>query len=107
MKRIFRRILRFSIRQCKSKTGGEPFDLSQDKLCRTIKNLKSVGLVVLVIIITFVTCGAVAAAQQTGKVARIGYLSPIDPARESSRSEAIRLSLRELGYIKGQDIAIE
>ncbi len=30
-----------------------------------------------------------------------------DPAPESARSEAIRLALRELGYIEGQNIAIE
>jgi putative ABC transport system substrate-binding protein len=41
------------------------------------------------------------------KVSRIGYLSTFDPATESSRSEAIRLALRELGYIEGQNIAIE
>ena len=52
-------------------------------------------------------CGAVAQAQQPKKVPRIGYLSSIDPARESTRAEAIRLALRELGYIEGQNIAIE
>src|SRR6185436_20843282 len=46
-------------------------------------------------------------AQQAKKVFRIGYLSALDPARESTRSEAIRLALRELGYIEGQHIAIE
>ena len=30
-----------------------------------------------------------------------------DPASESTRAEAIRLALRELGYIEGQNIAIE
>ena len=38
---------------------------------------------------------------------RIGYLSATDPASDSTRSEAIRLALRELGYIEGQNIAIE
>jgi hypothetical protein len=46
-------------------------------------------------------------AQQTKKVPRIGYLSALDPARESARTEAIRLALRELGYIEGQNIASE
>ena len=41
------------------------------------------------------------------KSRRIGYLSSFDPATESTRSEAIRLALRELGYIEGQNIAIE
>ena len=48
-----------------------------------------------------------AEAQQPKKVPRIGYLSSNDPARESARAEAIRLALRELGYIEGQNIAIE
>jgi putative ABC transport system substrate-binding protein len=46
-------------------------------------------------------------AQQPKKVPRIGYLAALDPASESARSEAIRLALRELGYIEGQNIAIE
>jgi putative ABC transport system substrate-binding protein len=46
-------------------------------------------------------------AQQSKKVARIGYLSNTDPATESARSEAIRRALRELGYIEGQNIAFE
>ena len=48
-----------------------------------------------------------ASAQQPKKVPRIGYLSSGDPASESARSEAIRLALRERGYIEGQNIAIE
>ena len=48
-----------------------------------------------------------ASAQQPKKVPRIGYLSNGDPATESARAEAIRLALRELGYIEGQNIAIE
>ena len=48
-----------------------------------------------------------AEAQQPKKVPRIGYLSSSDPATESTRAEAIRLALRELGYIEGQNIAIE
>ena len=46
-------------------------------------------------------------AQQPKKVPRIGYLSAFDPATEFTRSETIRLALRELGYIEGQNIAIE
>ena len=48
-----------------------------------------------------------AAAQQPKKVPLIGYLSAQDPALESARAEAIRLALRERGYIEGQNIAIE
>ena len=64
--------------------------------------------------ITVLTLGAMllalcvsAEAQQPKKVSRIGYLAASDPATDSARSEAIRLALRELGYIEGQNIAIE
>ena len=55
----------------------------------------------------FLTSASLAHAQQTKKVPRMGYLSTIDPASESTRSEPIRLALRERGYIEGQNIAIE
>jgi putative ABC transport system substrate-binding protein len=48
-----------------------------------------------------------AEAQQPKKVPRIGYLSNSDPGRESDRAEAIRLALRERGYIEGQNIATD
>jgi putative tryptophan/tyrosine transport system substrate-binding protein len=70
-----------------------------------IQNLKSVGLVTLVI--AFVGLAGVVEAQQPKKVPLLGYLSPFDPATESAPAEAIRLALRELGYIEGQNIAIE
>jgi putative ABC transport system substrate-binding protein len=55
-----------------------------------------------------VACGILPPqAQEPKKVPRIGYLSNSDPALESTRSETIRLALRELGYIEGQNIAIE
>src|SRR5262245_22600297 len=46
-------------------------------------------------------------AQQPKKVPRIGYLSSRSPSSESTSAEAIRLALRALGYIEGQNIAIE
>ena len=48
-----------------------------------------------------------AEAQQAKKGPRIGYLSTQEPARESTRAEAIRAALRELGYIEGENIVIE
>src|SRR5215831_4328093 len=48
-----------------------------------------------------------AEAQEPKKVARIGYLVSSDPINEFPRSEGIRQALRELGYIEGQNIAIE
>jgi putative tryptophan/tyrosine transport system substrate-binding protein len=46
-------------------------------------------------------------AQQPKKLPMIGYLSSRDPASESARTAAVRLGLRERGYIEGQNIAIE
>jgi len=60
-----------------------------------------------VIALMFVLVGTRAEAQQPKKVTRLGYLSSFDPATESARSEAIRLALREFGYIEGQNIATE
>jgi putative ABC transport system substrate-binding protein len=48
-----------------------------------------------------------AQAQQPQKIPRIGYLSPLTPAREAARAETIRSALRELGYVEGQNILIE
>jgi ABC-type uncharacterized transport system substrate-binding protein len=45
--------------------------------------------------------------QQPKKIPRIGYLSNVDPASDSARSEAIRLALRALGYVEGQNISTE
>ncbi len=54
-----------------------------------------------------VTTASCAEPEQPKKVPLIGYLSNTDPGRESARAEAIRLALRERGYIEGQNIAFE
>jgi putative tryptophan/tyrosine transport system substrate-binding protein len=59
------------------------------------------------VIMSIFLASAPAEAQQRKKVQRIGYLGATDAAGESTRAEAIRLALRELGYIEGQNIAIE
>src|SRR4026207_521188 len=47
-------------------------------------------------------------AQQVKKIPHIGYLGAAGyAATESARIDAMRLALRELGYIDGQNIAIE
>src|SRR5262245_1184638 len=70
-----------------------------------IQNRKWWGLFAIVFV--FALGGVEARAQQPKKVPRIGYLSSTDAASESARSEAIRLALRELGYIEGPNITIE
>ena len=48
-----------------------------------------------------------AEAQQGGKIPRIGFLVASSPSFYSSRIEAFRQGLRELGYVEGKNIAIE
>ena len=62
-------------------------------------------ITVLTLCAVLIALCASASAQKT--IPRIGYLSAIDAARDSARGEAIRLALRELGYIEGQNIAFD
>ena len=62
---------------------------------------------VIAFLLIILTTAHLAEAQQPKKVPRIGYLSSVDAVRESSRAEAIRLALRELGHIEGQNIATD
>ena len=55
----------------------------------------------------FLTTASLAHAQQPKKVPRIGYLVGGNAAINSARAEAIRLALRDLGHIEGQNIASE
>jgi putative ABC transport system substrate-binding protein len=88
-------------------------DISSDnpksKTCpefrRRIESLKWLGSVIAFVIVA--AGEAVAQAQQPKKVPRMGYLSPLDQTRESTRAQVIRLALRELGYIEGQNVAVE
>jgi putative ABC transport system substrate-binding protein len=59
------------------------------------------------IIATVVGCGALAQAQQPTKIPRIGYLNASSASSASSRIEAFRRGLRELGYVEGKNIVIE
>src|SRR5215831_7195660 len=61
----------------------------------------------LSLIIAMVVAGSIVQAQQPKKIPRIGYLSSFDPASDSAGTEAIRLALREFGYVEGQNIAYE
>src|SRR6266699_2772916 len=48
-----------------------------------------------------------AEASPAGKVYRLGYLSSISPSAASSLHAAFRQGLRDLGYVEGQNVAIE
>ena len=76
--------------------------MDRDKEKHMTKKISILTLCTLLLAFCFT-----AEAQQPKKVPRIGYLVGGDPATESTRSDAIRLALRELGYIEGQNIATE
>src|SRR5438094_9800322 len=48
-----------------------------------------------------------AEAQQPKKIPRIGFLGATSPSIESTRIEAFRQGMHELGYVEGKNIAIE
>jgi putative ABC transport system substrate-binding protein len=74
---------------------------------REKKDMKEKITVLALCAMLFALCVSAADAQQPKKVPLIGFLTARDPATESARAAAIRLALRELGYIEGQNIAIE
>jgi hypothetical protein len=69
--------------------------------------MKRAAVPSILVAVVLLAVGVTTEAQQPKKVSRLGYLSGLDPASESTRSEAIRMALRELGYIDGQNIAFE
>ena len=70
-----------------------------------IQNRKWAGVFAVALICAF--GGVAAEAQQTTKMARIGFLGATFPSTESARIEAFRQGLRELRYIEGKNILIE
>jgi putative tryptophan/tyrosine transport system substrate-binding protein len=69
--------------------------------------MKKAAVPSILVVVVLLALGVTAEAQQPTKVPRIGYLSNTDAATDSARAEGIRLALRDLGYIEGQNIAIE
>jgi ABC-type uncharacterized transport system substrate-binding protein len=75
-------------------------------LSRTaIRDPKWLGLLVLGFVLAVV--GLAAAAQQPGKIFRIGILDPTTASGSAVRWEALRQELSKLGWIEGKNIAIE
>ena len=70
-----------------------------------IQNRKLVGLIALVV--TLVMCGAVAQAQQAGKIFRIGFLDGGTAAGSGVLVQAFLQALRKLGWIEGKNTTIE
>jgi putative ABC transport system substrate-binding protein len=69
--------------------------------------MKKVGVLSILFVVVLLALAVIAEAQQPKKVHQIGYLSSSDPATDFNRSEPFRLALRELGYIEGENIAIQ
>jgi ABC-type uncharacterized transport system substrate-binding protein len=69
--------------------------------------MKKAAVPSIIVVVVLFAVAVIAEAQQPKKVPRLGYLSSTDAATESARAEAIRLALRERGYIEGQNIATE
>src|SRR5437870_1723808 len=69
--------------------------------------IKNVLVFICSLLTVFLLTFSLVEPQQPKKVSRLGYLAAGNAAGESARADAIRLALRELGYIEGQNIAIE
>jgi putative tryptophan/tyrosine transport system substrate-binding protein len=70
-----------------------------------IQNPKWAGLLALTL--AFTLCGAVADAQQTGKVFRIGFLDSSTASGMAVLVDAFRQELSKLGWVEGKNIIIE
>src|SRR6266404_69562 len=68
------------------------------------KRTKVLGFVVCAML--FALC-ALAEAQQTKKIPRIGYLTTSFLSEVTGRVDALRQGLRQLGYLEGKNINIE
>jgi len=66
--------------------------------------VKSLALISCALL--FALCSS-ADAQQAKKVPRIGYLASASPSSSAGRREAFRQGLRDLGFIEGQNVAVE
>jgi hypothetical protein len=67
--------------------------------------MKRAAVPSILVVVVLLAVAVTAETQQPKKIPRIGYLSAFDAASESSRAAGVRLALRELGYIEGQNIA--
>ncbi len=65
------------------------------------------GFIVLMLTLGTLQVPLAAEAQAPAKVPQIGFLSPRSPAEVAFLLDAFRQGLRDLGYVEGQNIAIE
>ena len=88
----------------KDKTLVRSIWVRSDNPKSAIQNPKWLGLALAV---AFALCGAVAEAQQAGKVFRIGFLDPSTASGSAFRLEVFRQELGKLGWIEGKNFIIE
>jgi putative tryptophan/tyrosine transport system substrate-binding protein len=69
--------------------------------------VKQVAVPAILVAVILFAVAVIAEGQQPTKFPRIGYLADTDPASESTRAEAFRRALQQLGYIEGQNVAFE
>jgi putative ABC transport system substrate-binding protein len=72
--------------------------------------MKHIVVRFLAIFVTLATCGAVAEAQQPGKIPRIGFVSgrgSPTPATPDTSADAFRQGLQDLGYVEGKNILVD
>ena len=79
-------------------------DNPKSKIQKRPRRLKLAGI--LAVSATFVMCGAVAEAQQAAKVIQVGVLSS-GSRGQLAVFDPFRQGLRDLGYVEGNNIAIE
>jgi putative ABC transport system substrate-binding protein len=68
--------------------------------------MKKTFLLFAVVTLSFVPLHSVE-GQQPGKVTRLGYVDAGSPASTGHRAQAFAEGLRDLGYVEGQNVAIE
>ena len=69
--------------------------------------MKKAAVPSILFAVVLLAVGVTAQAQQPTKVPRIGFLVDGSPSTHSTRIEAFRHGLRELGYVEGKNINIE
>src|SRR5215831_12196263 len=83
------------------------FGSQSDNLKSKIQNRKLAGLLSIIVAFAFAFGGAVAEAQQPGKIFRIGFLDASTASGIAVLLNAFRQELLKLGWIEGKNITFE
>src|SRR5438105_6533647 len=89
----------------KPKSLARFLSFQSDNRKSAIQNRKWVGIYAIAFTIAF--GGAVAQAQQAGKIFRIGFLDASTASANAVLLDAFRQELSKLGWIEGKNISIE